>query len=142
MNRAVLLAWLGLIPFAAGAVAAWAGIETIDPFGDLVTIVTTYALIIAAFMLGSHWGLYVARGGEGSVDLFTVSNVGAVGLFLAALLLSGPALIYAVCLLFVILLLIDFQIARANYITSSYLALRLKITIIAVISLILVRIAI
>lgn len=87
-----------------------------------------YALVILSFIAGSHWGFSITS--ENSTQFSIVSNILALGVVFCAIfnLLSEPAVIA-----FLLgALLIDLKLKQHSLISSQYLKLRIKITVLVI----------
>ena len=127
-RAALVLGWLGVIPFAAFSLLALTG--GVLPPGAALHALVLYGVVILSFMGGAHWGLAIAPD-EAS------SRVSAMRLALSVLpALAGFALSFlpAVAALvglsaaFVALLAYDVAAARAGAAPAWYPALRLQLT--------------
>jgi hypothetical protein len=140
-QRQTLLAYLGAVPFVGTAVLVGMGINTIPFVGSLFPAVSIYALIIATFMAGSHWGQQLNLSHKWRFKVQWVTNIQAVGLWLSYLWLNDSWLMLMLITSFLVSLWLDQQLRQAQLIEKSYWQTRLKVTIIVVLSLVLIGIA-
>ena len=119
-NLAKSLTYAGMLPFIGMTIAI---LLDIDLFGlNKLTVISAYAAVIAAFISGIHWGLYLLK--DSPLNLFIHSNIVTL-IAWAALLLAYPVnwLIFIAC--FVYLLLIDKQLTAAGLLEAWYLRMRI-----------------
>jgi len=140
-QRQTLLAYLGAVPFVGTALLMGMGINAIPFVGLLFPAVSIYALIIAIFMAGSHWGQQLNFSDKWRFKVQWVTNIQAVGLWLSYLWLNDSWLMLMLITSFLVSLWLDQQLRQAQLIDESYWQTRLKVTIIVVLSLILIGIA-
>lgn len=95
-----------------------------------------YALVIANFLAGAHWGQHLHLQGKWSRKLAILSNSLAIVLWLAFLVLSFKFLFMALAATFVILLLIDLKLLQDELISHQYFHTRSSVTAIVILSLI------
>jgi hypothetical protein len=122
-----LLMILGLIPFWSMALATmlWGHIGAID----LRLILLAYGAVIASFIAGIHWGLYLQQ--DAPVNLFIHSNIIAVAAWIAVVINhSSSYLVLVGC--FGYLLWIDYRLYRAALLTPWFIKKRAQITALAV----------
>lgn len=137
-QRQNMLAYLGAFPFVGTALLMSMGINAIPLVGSLFSAITIYALIIATFMAGSHWGQQLGFSDNWRLKLQIVTNMQAVGLWLSYLWLSDSWLMLMLVTSFLVSLWLDQQLKQARLIDASYWQARLKVTIIVVLSLVLI----
>ncbi|MBI1386787.1 MAG: DUF3429 family protein [Rhizobiales bacterium] len=125
---ALVLGWLGVLPFAALAVLAATGGELLND-GAMSGLVQ-YGLIILSFMGGAQWGLAMrAASSDDGVEgwRLAISVLPALAAFGLSLLPAGSALL-GLAGAFVALLGYDVWAARAGMAPAWYPALRLQLT--------------
>jgi len=133
-----LLAMLGTLPFVASAGLAVAG-YTHDGIAPANFIAGSYGLAILCFLCGAHWATYLYKRDEVPFNLFIISNVVVVIIWLTYLLTGLSLLTFASQVLaFVFLLDIDRRLVRIGLVSAHYLGVRLQATVIAVVSLLVV----
>lgn len=127
---ALRLAWLGSLPFLACALLALTDFGWLAAVGGPLRIGNLYAVVILAFMAGSHWGQGLGSGSTRSPWL--PSNAVALAAFFAALLLpqTAQALVHAA--LFVALAGFDYGQWRAGIIDRAYWSTRLQVSTVVV----------
>lgn len=130
-----LLTYAGALPFVACALLPWVGVEHVGRLGSVYRIAALYGLVIASFVAGSHWGIYLSRRGDAPVNLFVTSNVVAVAVWFVSLLGNFRSTLLALMLAFAYLVLVDFRLQRAGITTTDYWRTRLRVSAIVVASL-------
>lgn len=87
------LSYAGAIPFIV--CAGFLSLDLGEPswLGPVESILSVYALVIAAFLAGAHWGQHLHIQGKWSRYLPITSNIIAVALWLAFLALHFKALV-------------------------------------------------
>jgi Protein of unknown function (DUF3429) len=116
------LTFAGLIPFAAGLFGQ-IGLPAVLPW-QAWTI--AYGAVIAAFIAGIHWAVFLFRSEHSPVNLLLTSNVLALAAWAALLLPSGPWPFRCLLLVFVALVLIDRRLHKAGVIPDWFYKLRLQ----------------
>ena len=131
------LAIAGVLPFVLCSVSLALNIYVVPVFGLIKQVMGVYALVIASFMAGSLWGMHFKSQTPWHILLPFASNVIAIILWLAYLLLPFDALLLVYSLLFCILLLIDYPLFKADVISKMYFSIRAYVTCVVVITLLL-----
>jgi len=128
----------GAIPFVACAFLLMMNVVTVPVLGSVVDILSAYGLVIASFMAGAHWGnhLNLADDNKWAIRLPLYSNIIALGLWLGFLILSASSFIWLLVIGFISLLVIDYNLHRAQIISHAYFKVRQYVTAIVVISLV------
>jgi hypothetical protein len=139
-QRQTLLANLGALPFVATTLLMSMGIHTIPFVGSLFSAISVYALIIASFMAGSHWGQQLGFSGKWRFKLQVITNIQAVCLWLAYVWLGNSWFLLVLITSFLVSLWLDQQLKQAQLIEAAYWQTRLKVTIIVVLSLVIIGI--
>jgi hypothetical protein len=122
---ALVLGWMGVIPFAGLALAA-AGVIAL-PFADPVQALIAYAAAILSFMAGVQWGIGVmSRDGQQGVR-FALSVMPAL-LAWACLLVAPKTGLAGLTAGFVSLLAYDLWTVQAGDAPDWYGRLRLQLT--------------
>ncbi|MGB1683490.1 MAG: DUF3429 domain-containing protein [Arenicellales bacterium] len=126
MNRLVLIKSLtlaGALPFmvACAFKLGWFSFAGVDADNWL----WTYALVISAFMAGSHWGIAIKSGDRLAL---LASNGFALAIFGVAVWLRTPLGIGLLILLFAAQLLVDRRLLALSLIAPVYWRLRLRVT--------------
>lgn len=132
-----LLPLAGTLPFIAAVICLSLGIDALTPLLRIDAMLTVYALVIAAFMAGAHWGQ--AQGLQAQAParglptaLLWLSNGVALAIAGAAITLSMHSLWLALAMYFVVLLLIDLGLYRRGAITLAYWRVRQWVTSVVV----------
>ncbi|MFN4289379.1 MAG: DUF3429 family protein [Permianibacter sp.] len=116
-----VLAYAGLLPFFAGALAGW--LPSL-PFASLLqALLVPYAALIASFMAGSHWGIAVSARAVPRMELLL-----AVSLMLLSwplLLLPDALALIGLLLIFAALLTTEPRLLRRGLVNRQYFRLRL-----------------
>ena len=130
-----LLAYAGTLPFVACALLSIGGVADIAGLGSWAEIAAGYGLAIAAFMAGVHWGTYLCQSPGTPLNLLVTSNAITVAVWLAFVLTSTVVSIAVTGCAFLLLLLVDYQLANAGLLTKTYIKLRRNVTIIVIVML-------
>ena len=131
----------GIAPFLACALLPFAGYETIDPFGSLEQLVAGYGLAILSFLTGIHWATQLYSPGKMPMNLFIVSNVIFLFVWLAYAAGGMTMTLLAQVIAFPVLLLIDYRLEKVGMITRHYLGMRSIATSVASLSLLLILVS-
>ena len=134
MNNRMLavLAYAGTLPFIGGAVLAATGSVPVPGLGSGPEIAIAWALTIASFMAGVHWGQYLSSGDRIGIALPIASNGIAILGWLAFLSLPLQFALFVFAALFAILLVIDRRLLKAGYIDAAYWRTRLGVTAVVI----------
>ncbi|MDG2032647.1 MAG: DUF3429 domain-containing protein [Rhodospirillales bacterium] len=127
-----ILTYAGTIPFAIGTVCLAVDIRSVPFLGGTADAIGAYGLIIASFLSGAHWGLHLHQTSGWSLFLALISNVSAIGLWIAFLSLAPAAFFIVVSFVFVILLAIDQRLATDGLIRQQYFRTRVVVTFVVV----------
>ncbi len=134
---ALVLGWLGVLPFAAFALLAVAG--GVLPRGTASSALILYGVVILSFMGGAQWGLAMAMPGGRTAAMgprLAISVLPALAAF--ALWYAPPTLsLVGLASVFIALLAYDIATAHASAAPSWYPALRLQLTSAVVVCLLL-----
>lgn len=127
----------GTLPFIGAVVCMSVGVEALTPMLRIDAMLTVYALVIAAFMAGTHWGQ--AQGLQAQpparglpTALLWLSNGVALAIVGAAITLPMHQLWLALAMYFVVVLLIDAGLYRRGAITAMYWRVRQVVTAVVV----------
>lgn len=131
------LAWAGVLPFAACAALSLAGIERVPQVASVAGIAASYGLLIAAFMAGTHWGVALRLPGGPPAIVLVASNAVALAAWFAFLLAPLRAGLLVLAFAFVVLYLVDRNLAGRDGVGAAYLALRRNVTAVVVAALLL-----
>ena len=129
-----LLACAGVLPFVGAAVLSLAGIDTLPRIGPLENAAALYGILITVFLAGIHWGQQLS-GVKPVTNLFIVSNVIVVVLFLSWLTLPVTTVTLILLLALGSILIIDATLLHDRVLSPVYFRTRLIITAIAMLSL-------
>lgn len=133
-DLARVLTFAGALPFIAGVVAV--AVAPAVATAPIWQAVLSYGAVIASFVSGIHWGLFLYRDGALPLNLFMSSNVCALVAWTALLV---PPLWLALTLLiavFAALFAIDHMLWRAGAHATWFYQLRATITAIVVAALV------
>ncbi len=125
---ALVLGWLGVLPFAALALLSVAG-GVLAPDAAIEGLIT-YAMIILSFMGGAQWGLAMrgASGRDAAEEWrLMISVLPALAAFGLSFLPASSAL-FGLSAAFLALLGYDLLTARAGTAPTWYPALRIQLT--------------
>ena len=134
------LTYAGALPFIICAVCLAFDITSLPLLGATKQILSVYALIIATFIAGNHWGQHLYMKNKWQYYLPISSNVIVVPLWFAFLVLPFKPLLVIFILAFLFLLVIDQRLFQHNLITRSYFQMRCFATAIVVSALVISRI--
>ena len=113
----------GALPFLVGCALklGWVSLPGINADNWL----WGYAVVISAFMAGSHWGIALK-----SADVITLlaSNAFALGVFTIALWLRTPLGLTLLIVIFAGQLLVDRRLLALSLASDAYWRLRLQVT--------------
>lgn len=131
------LTFAGAVPFVVGAVLITLGVSNIPILGEVSHILSTYGLVIASFMAGAQWGNHLTLPDSSAwvVNLPLLSNIITIGLWLGFLSLTPAHFIWLLIMGFIILLVVDYGLDRAQIIEHKYFKVRLYVTSVVIISL-------
>ncbi len=124
------LAYAGTLPFIACAVLPWIGMPVVAGIGSCAYIAATYGVAIVSFMAGIHWGTFLYQADSLPVNLLLTSNAITVAVWLAFILTPVAASLAVTAVAFLLLLAVDFRLARAGLLTADYLQIRRNVTLI------------
>ena len=113
----------GALPFLVGCALKLGWVSLPGVGAD--TWLWGYAVVISAFMAGSHWGIALK-----SADLITLlaSNAFALGVFAIALWLRKPLGLALLVMIFAAQLLVDRRLLALALASNAYWRLRLQVT--------------
>ncbi len=129
-----ILALAGALPFVACALLPLAGIDAVEPLGNLHELAARYGLAIICFLTGIHWATYLYRREKSPANLFIISNAMFLVVWFAYELVALPFALATQFVAFAMLLAIDFRILTARAITPNYFRIRSIATAIASVS--------
>ena len=127
---AQILTYSGTLPFLSCAICSAVGIDILGL--NLERILILYGAVIASFIAGIHWGVYLFK--ESAQNLFIHSNIVALLAWFAAIpMIPGIGGILMIC--FFYLIFIDKQLTTENVLEAWYLRMRIIATIIVLLAL-------
>jgi hypothetical protein len=133
IRLAKTLTFLGVIPFIAPIIAHLFGVRDLH----LAQFALNYGAVIAAFLCGIHWGLFLAKSDQTRVNLLITSNAFTL-LAWSSLLTLIPRYQYFIQIVcFSLLLMIDIALGKEGVIPRWFVALRKVVTGIVLMSLVL-----
>ena len=125
---ALVLGWLGVLPFVVFTSLAIAG--ALMPRAEAVGALVLYSIVIAGFMAGAQWGLavVVTHGDAAAIgSRLAISVLPALAAFGSWYLPPRPALL-ALAGIFCALLMVDIAATRQGAAPAWYPALRMQLT--------------
>lgn len=130
------LTYAGALPFAAMLLAVLLGVNNLPLLGSPTEVSLIYGAVIASFLAGSHWGIFIAFGDKIGSAVAIISNCAAILIWISVLIFPDVLSLSVLALVFAGLLLVDFKLAKAAAIAQGYLTLRIRITSLVVLLLI------
>lgn len=121
---ATVLAIAGLIPFVLAAVLLGLDIARIAALDAGLA----YGAVIASFLCGIHWGVFILKEGALKPNLLITSNAGALVAWAATVALPPMIAFLTLGFVFVVLLFIDRRLRSLGIIEDWYWALRRNVT--------------
>jgi len=134
-TMALLLGYLGLIPFVAPALLIWFLDEQTALLLSTVQIV--YAALIISFMGGVHWGYAVKQGDNARYWQFLISVLPTLVLFAVFVFGLTVEPLY-IAILFSLILIVQAGVDQITMTEKWFVTLRLVLTATASVSLVLV----
>ena len=125
-----VLAYAGTLPFIACAILPWIGMPVVAGIGSCAYIAAAYGVAIVSFMAGIHWGTFLYQADSLPVNLLLTSNAITVAVWLAFILTPVAVSIAVIAAALVLLLAVDFRLARVGLLTADYLRTRRNVTLI------------
>lgn len=125
-----VLAYAGTLPFIACAILPWIGMPVVAGIGSCAYIAAAYGVAIVSFMAGIHWGTFLYQADSLPVNLLLTSNAITVAVWLAFILTPVAVSIAVIAAALVLLLAVDFRLARVGLLTPDYLRTRRNVTFI------------
>ena len=122
------LAYAGIIPFAFGLYEIVRDLNYFSNLGSPAFLITSYGVLIAVFLSGSHWGTHLALNNRTGTLLALVSNINMLCVWGAWLTLSAKDLIWVIILSLLITLVLDLKLAQEDVITQAYYKTRFIVT--------------
>ncbi len=134
-RTATALTFAGALPFVLALPALFFEVPPDDTARTfLLDAVMLYGAVIASFVSGLHWGIYLdpARAERAELNLFVSSNICALAAWSALLLPMPHAPFLLLAVVFAALLAIDRSLFRKDIIERWFFTLRLRISAIVV----------
>jgi len=128
------LIYAGSLPFIAGALLLAGNVHSVPVLGKVEMILASYALVISVFLTGIHWGQQLSLG-QAAQGLFISSNILAVALWLAWLLLPVQFFLVFLSLPLLIILALDARMLKSGILHTAYFRSRVIITSVVILSL-------
>ena len=144
MNRQTAyttLMLLGLVPFLACAFLPVAGVEEVARLGRLDELLSSYSVAILCFLTGIHWATQLYREDSAPPNLFIVSNVIFLIVWIAYVASELQWALGTQLLAYPLLLAVDFQLFSKGVSSQNYLRMRVAATGIACFSLLFILIS-
>lgn len=139
MDKRQSYTWLmyaGTLPFLACAILPFVGITHLPQLGTFEEVAAVYALVIATFMAGTHWGLYLGCDKNSPENLFIHSNIITVVLFFTFLLANDRVILLVSIVAFLYLLVRDYTLQKKSVLSQHYWRSRCYVTAIVCLSLV------
>ena len=133
-----ILTYAGLLPLLICAVLPYTGIAALPVLGPYNTIAASYAVMIAGFMAGTHWGIGLTQYRTNGQGLFFVSTALLLLAWLGWLVLPVLWVLGGLIPVFALLLVIDHRLYMLSVIQPGYYTLRLHVTGLVILLLILI----
>ncbi len=133
-----LLIYAGTIPFVVAALLPYLGLFVFYDPNFFHYIAIQYGIVITSFLAGVHWGSYIYCNSRTNVNLFVTSNIIAIIVWLAFILLPPFWMLFVLIITFIALLIIDYRLNKDEVITDTYFHNRFIATAIVVASLIVI----
>ncbi|RFP88574.1 DUF3429 domain-containing protein [Rhodobacteraceae bacterium 63075] len=122
------LMYAGTIPFVASALLFLALPATSGWIAPVREVLTAYALVIASFMAGVHWGQQLGLAPGWQRALMLLSNAVALAVWLGFLLLPFTPMLLLLVAAFALLAAIDHRLADAGLLSRRYFFHRKAVT--------------
>ena len=130
----------GTLPFVIPAILLIIGKTSLPILGNLNALMSIYGIVISCFMAGSYWGLHLNREDGWAAYLPVFSNVIALLVFFAFVLMPSMAFAYVLIAAFLLMLLLDAELKIRGIISKNYLIWRVIATVLVVASLVVLAI--
>jgi len=117
-TTAKLLTYLGIIPFLPALSTHIMSVDTLVLYNHAIQ---TYGAVIASFVAGIHWGLYLQQ--TIPFNLFIHSNIVAI-LAWFAVLIAVPISSIILALCFIYMWVLDKRLAKLQLIQAWYMRMR------------------
>ena len=127
-----VLTYLGATPFIAVAIIIAMDVSVAVNSHSPLSVILCYGLAIISFMAGALWGTQKHSLEVSSCAILLISNLITVSAWLGFIILTPQLLLLLFCLLFLLLLAVDFWLYSDRQISRSYWVLRYRVTSIVV----------
>lgn len=129
------LALAGATPFVACAILPLLGFSTIEPFGRLQDVASSYGLGIITFIAGTHWATDLYKQSSLPLSLFASSNVVFLAVWITFVVADIGVVLATQVVAFLLLLFIDYRLFKSGTISDHYFRTRSIATSVASVSL-------
>lgn len=134
LNLSNILIFFGSFPFILLSLLSVLNFDSFLGY-NLDYLASLYALVIACFVCGSYWGIFL-NNQKIKINLFILSNILTLILFFGFLILANSQFILLAIFVFIFLLLVDIYIFKTNVTDLNYIRTRFCVTTLVVIALI------
>ncbi|MEM8983519.1 MAG: DUF3429 domain-containing protein, partial [Pseudomonadota bacterium] len=118
------LAFSGLLPFVVISAMLALGVSEVPIVGPLLPVLSSYALLIVAFMAGTHWGICVTSNTPLRGPIFLLSNAIALAAWFAHLITMAPLELVIDAGALIGLLVVEHRFQQPLAVDEQYLKLR------------------
>ncbi len=125
---------MGVLPFLFPIFFLHINYHTLLTATQLQNLVASYAVVIAVFLSGSHWGQALLLAQKDIWWLLIFSNVMTLLAWLGLFFLSFQALMFLMSVQFLLILFVDIVLFKNSILDSYYINLRIAITVLVVCS--------
>ncbi|MEJ2129903.1 MAG: DUF3429 domain-containing protein [Woeseiaceae bacterium] len=132
---------LGLVPFLACAFLPVLGVEEVARLGRLDELASSYSVAILCFLTGIHWATQLYAEDSAPPNLFIVSNVVFLIVWIAYAASELQWALGTQLLAYPLLLAVDFQLFGKGLISQNYLRMRVVATALACFSLLFILVS-
>lgn len=122
------LTFLGSIPFLVPATASLLGFRN----AHMHALVLGYGAIIASFLSGMHWGLYLRHAEQTRINLLITSNIVALAAWISLIIPINYWQYALQIACFTLLLVIDHQLTKTQVHAQWFFNLRVWITVVVI----------
>ena len=131
---ATSLTLLGVLPFLFALFFFYLGHDILLTATQVQNLVASYAVIIAVFLSGAHWGQALLSVQKDIWWLLIFSNVMTLLAWLGLFFLSFQALMFLMSVQFLLVLFVDIVLYKKSILHLYYINLRIAITVLVVCS--------
>lgn len=129
------LTYAGLVPFLVCTLFLGWGIDTPLNLEYFEIMLMSYALAIISFLCGIHWGVALLCPEKAPVNLFVLSNVLVLAVWLCFLLDCAGVFYVLSIIVLAVLLWVDKRLFRRSVFSRLYYQLRKQVTAVVVVCL-------